>query len=51
MDRVPHFHSWLIPHRKDDPEKGMKFLMRDDSCTEEDAVALANKLRATMNHA
>lgn len=49
MDRVPHFHSWLIPHRKDDPEKGMKFLMRDDSCTEGDAVALADKLRETMS--
>jgi len=22
MDGVPHFHSWLVPHRKDDPEKG-----------------------------
>jgi diadenosine tetraphosphate (Ap4A) HIT family hydrolase len=50
MEGVPHFHSWLVPHRKDDPEKGMKFLMRDDSCTEEDAAALANKLRETMNH-
>ena len=19
MDGVPHFHSWLVPHRKDDP--------------------------------
>jgi diadenosine tetraphosphate (Ap4A) HIT family hydrolase len=49
MEGVPHFHSWLIPHRKDDPEKGMKFLMRDDSCAEEDAIALANKLRETMS--
>src|SRR5215204_5243586 len=45
MDGVPHFHTWLIPHRKDAPEKGMKFLARDDSCREEDAVALANQLR------
>lgn len=30
MDGVPHFHSWLVPHRKDDPERGMKFLMRGE---------------------
>jgi diadenosine tetraphosphate (Ap4A) HIT family hydrolase len=49
MDGVPHFHSWLVPHRKDDSEKGMKFLARDDSCSEEEASALADKLRKEMN--
>lgn len=48
MEGVPHFHSWLVPHRKDDPEKGMKFLARDDSCSDEEASALAGKLRETM---
>lgn len=48
VDGVPHFHSWLVPHRKDDPEKGMKFLARNDSCSDEDAAELANKLRETM---
>ena len=48
MEGVPHFHSWLVPHRKEDTEKGMKFLTRDDSCKEEDAIALANKMRETM---
>jgi diadenosine tetraphosphate (Ap4A) HIT family hydrolase len=48
IDGVPHFHSWLVPHRKDDPEKGMKFLARDDSCNEEDAIELTSKLRETM---
>ena len=48
MEGIPHFHSWLVPHRKDDPEKGMKFLVRDDVCSEEDAVMLANKLREEM---
>ena len=48
MDGVPHFHSWLVPHRKDDAERGMKFLARDDSCDEEDAIALAKKLREAM---
>lgn len=49
MEGVPHFHSWLVPHQKADPEKGMKFLIRDDSCREEDAIALANKLHKAMN--
>jgi hypothetical protein len=48
MEGVPHFHSWLVPRRKDDPEKGMKFLMRDDSCSDEEAGALAKKLRVSM---
>jgi diadenosine tetraphosphate (Ap4A) HIT family hydrolase len=48
MEGIPHFHSWLVPHRKDDAEKGMKFLAKDDSCNEEGASALANKLRETM---
>ena len=48
MEGVPHFHSWLVPHRKEDEEKGMKFLTRDDSCSEEDAIALANKLHEAM---
>ena len=47
IDGVPHFHSWLVPRRKDDPERGMKFLARDDSCSDEDA-ALASQLRETM---
>jgi diadenosine tetraphosphate (Ap4A) HIT family hydrolase len=48
MEGVPHFHSWLVPRRKEDTEKGMKFLARDDTCREEDAVELANKLRGEM---
>jgi diadenosine tetraphosphate (Ap4A) HIT family hydrolase len=48
LEGVPHFHSWLVPRRKEDIERGVKFLARDDSCREEDAVALANKLRAEI---
>lgn len=48
MEGVPHFHSWLVPHRIEDPEKGMKFLTRDDSCSDEDAAALADTLRKAM---
>lgn len=45
LEGIPHFHSWLVPRRKEDTDKGMKFLARDDSCSEEDAIALANTLR------
>jgi diadenosine tetraphosphate (Ap4A) HIT family hydrolase len=48
MEGVPHFHSWLVARRKDASEKGMKFLARDDSCSEEDASTLAGKLRAVL---
>lgn len=48
MDGVPHFHSWLVPRRKEDAERGMKFLAKDDSCSDEDASALADKLRMSM---
>ena len=48
MEGVPHFHVWLIPRTKDISEHGVAFLARDDSCNEEDAFALANKLRETM---
>ena len=48
LEGIPHFHSWLVPRRESDPEKGMKFLARDDSCREEDAAALANQLRTAM---
>ena len=45
MEGVPHFHSWLVPRRKEDTERGMKFLARDDSCIDEEAGMLAGKLR------
>ena len=49
MEGIPHFHSWLVPHRKADPEKGMKFLARDDSCSADDAIKLSNQLREEMH--
>jgi len=48
MEGVPHFHSWFVPRGKEVSERGLKFLARDDSCNEEDAIALANKLREAM---
>ena len=48
LEGIPHYHCWLVPRRAEDQEKGMKFLARDDSCNEEDAIRLATKLREAM---
>jgi diadenosine tetraphosphate (Ap4A) HIT family hydrolase len=48
MEGVPHFHSWLVPHQKDINEYGLKFLARDNSCSDEQAANLAEKLRQAM---
>jgi diadenosine tetraphosphate (Ap4A) HIT family hydrolase len=49
MEGQPHFHTWLVPRRKEDLERGLKFLARDDSCDEEQAAALAGRLREAMH--
>jgi len=38
-----------VPRRKEDTERGLKFLARDDSCEEQDAIALVEKLRGEMS--
>lgn len=48
MEGQPHYHCWLVPRGKEITERGLKFLARDDACSEEDAIALANKLREAM---
>lgn len=48
IEGVPHFHSWLVPRGKDVSERGMKFLARNDSCSEEDAAELASRLHEAM---
>ena len=48
MEGQPHLHMWIVPRLKGVPEKGLKFLARDDACSEEDAIALANKLYESL---
>ena len=48
MEGVPHFHSWLVPRRKHISERGLKFLARDDFCSDEEAAGLPENLRETM---
>ncbi len=48
IEGTPHFHAWFVPRGKDVAERGLKFLARDDSCSDEEASALAEKLREAM---
>jgi len=48
MEGQPHFHTWIVPRRKEDPERGLKFLAKDDSCEENEAIELAERLRAEL---
>lgn len=48
MEGQPHFHCWIVPRGKEVIERGLKFLARDDSCSDENAASLAGKLRKTM---
>ena len=48
MEGVAHFHAWIVPRTKDIKEHGVAFLAKDLTCTENDAIKLANKLRDEM---
>ena len=48
IEGVPHFHSWFVPRRKGIEDRSLKFLARDDTCSEEEAIRLAIKLREAM---
>jgi diadenosine tetraphosphate (Ap4A) HIT family hydrolase len=48
MEGQPHYHCWLVPRRKEDAERGLKFLARDDACSDKEAESLAGKLREAM---
>jgi diadenosine tetraphosphate (Ap4A) HIT family hydrolase len=48
MEGQPHLHMWIVARRKDVTERGLKFLARDDSCDEKDAIVLVAKLHKSM---
>ncbi len=48
LEGVPHFHVWLIPRGRDVGERGWAFITKDRSCTEADARAVAEQLRAVL---
>ena len=49
LEGVPHFHTWLVPRRAEDKERGMLFLSKDLRCQEEGAAVFAGKLQAFLN--
>jgi len=48
MEGQPHFHCWIVPRGKDVTERGLKFLARDDLCSDKDAAELAGKLHEAL---
>jgi diadenosine tetraphosphate (Ap4A) HIT family hydrolase len=48
LEGEPHLHAWFLPRGKDVPERGLNLWQKDISCTEEDAIALAETLRNVM---
>ncbi len=48
MEGQPHLHMWIVARRREIPERGLKFLARDDSCSEEEAIALTEKLKQVL---
>ncbi len=48
MEGLPHFHAWIIPRTKEISEHGVAFLAKDQTCSEEEAANLAERLRKTL---
>jgi diadenosine tetraphosphate (Ap4A) HIT family hydrolase len=49
VEGVPHFHIWLVPRAADMPDRSLKYLGRDDTCDENEAMALAARLRTALH--
>ena len=45
---MPHFHAWIVPRPADSPERGIKYLSKDITCTLEQASQLAAGLRTAL---
>ncbi len=46
LEGAAHFHTWLIPRTPTAQERGVAFLAQDQHCTEAEALAAAEKVRA-----
>ena len=49
LEGIPHFHSWLVPRRKEDQERGMPYLTKDRICTQDEAEGLATELQKALS--
>jgi diadenosine tetraphosphate (Ap4A) HIT family hydrolase len=48
LEGIPHFHNWLVPRPAGVQERGMAFLSRDVQCTQQEAEAIAARLRELL---
>ncbi|HZC04632.1 MAG TPA: hypothetical protein VE338_03255 [Ktedonobacterales bacterium] len=48
LEGASHFHSWHIPHASGAATRGVAFLAQDQSCGEDEAVAVAEAVRAAL---
>jgi diadenosine tetraphosphate (Ap4A) HIT family hydrolase len=48
LEGIPHFHSWLVPRRQDDVERGIPFISKDVTCEQPQAEKLAEDLRTLL---
>ncbi|HEU5344851.1 MAG TPA: hypothetical protein VFX31_12370 [Ktedonobacterales bacterium] len=48
LEGASHFHSWHIPRLPETAARGARLLAEDHSCSEEQAVAAAEAIRAAL---
>ena len=48
VEGIPHLHTWLVPRRMEDQERGVRFLAKDSVCEQADAEELSAVLREAL---
>jgi len=48
LEDASHLHIWLIPRPEDADARGITFLQQDHTCTEAEAVAMAQAIKEAM---
>jgi len=48
LEGVPHFHTWLVPRRNSDQEKGVAFISKDLTCQLADVQGFSHKLQQAL---
>ena len=48
LEGIPHFHTWLVPRRNSDKERGIAFLSKNLTCQLADVCKFSVKLRQAL---
>ena len=48
LEGIPHFHTWLVPRRDSDKERGVAFLSKDLECELADVLDFSRKLQKAL---